>query len=131
MKNIALHGTLAGILGAIVNIIIKKIHCDTFSVDFTKMVNIPSIIGTCLIVTVSASIAYHFFSGWVKTNSFVWFNCIFILLSYWAYKGPFSAQLQMDIESPELFISLNSPMHFFPIVLWMAFKPWMNYSKEV
>lgn len=131
MKNIALHGILAGIFGAFVNIIIKKRYCDTFSVDFNKMVNVPVIIGTCLFITLLASIAYHFFSGWLKKNSFAWFNSILVLLSYWAYKGPFSTQLQMDIESPELFISLNLPMHFFPILFWIASKPWMKYAKEV
>lgn len=131
MKKIIAHCLLSGILAAIASIIYNKVYSETFLVDFTKIVNTPAIIGTCLFVTAFASIAYHFFSRWVKYNAIVWFNSIFIILSFVAFLGPFSTKLPLDIKSPELFVGLTIPMHLFPALFWIVSKPMYLYSKEI
>lgn len=131
MKKIIVHGILFGILAAIACIIYNKVYSESLQVDFSIIVSTPAIIGTCLFVTAFASISYHFFSRWVKNNSLVWFNSIFLILSFAAFIGPFSTKLPIDIKSPELFVGLTIPMHLFPVLFWIVTKTLYKYIYEV
>ena len=123
MKTVFFHGILAGVLAAIASVVYNNVYTAALVVDFSKVVNIGGIIGTSIFGCVLASFGYHFFSKMVRSNTDVWFNTVFLVLTYASCVGPFSASLPMDIQSPELFLGLTIPMHFFPIMFWLAVKP--------
>ena len=123
MKTVFYHGILAGLLAAIASDVYNNVYSMALVVDFSKVVNVGGIVGASIFGCVLASLGEHFFSKWVKSNTAVWFNALFLMLTFASCVGPFSAILPMDMASPELFPGLTIPMHFFPILFWLAMKP--------
>ncbi len=123
MQKTFYHGITAGALSALACIVYSNAYNGAMMTDFSKVVSIGGIIGSCIFGCVLASLGYYFFAKKVTSNTDVWFNIIFLILTFASFVGPFSATLPLDMESPELFAGLTIPMHIFPILFWLATKP--------
>ena len=122
LKKIFLHGLLAGVLAGIAAIVYNQIYCKMLMVDFSAIVKPVALIGSNIFGCLVASVGYFFFAKMVKTKTDVWFNLIFIILTFATFAGPLTATLPLNVESPEMFVGLTEPMHLFPIVFWLASK---------
>ena len=129
MKNTFLHGIIAGILAGLAACVYNIAYSEALLVNFSKVINPVGIFSSCIFGCVLASLGYHFFSKWVKSNTDVWFNIIFLGLTFASFVGSFGASLPKDIESPELFAGLSGLLHIFPILFWLATKPLFKKSE--
>jgi predicted membrane channel-forming protein YqfA (hemolysin III family) len=129
MKNTFLHGTVAGISAGLAAFVYNYAYSVALLVDFSKVINPVAIFGSSIFGCVLASGGYHFFSKWVRSNTDVWFNTIFLGLTFASFVSPFAANLPTDIETPELFAGLTVPMHIFPVLFWLATKPLFNKTQ--
>lgn len=110
---------MAGLAAVIYNIAYQQ----ALVVDFSAVMNTPAIVGSSIFGAVLAGLGYHFFSKWVRSNTDLWFNAIFLVLTFATFAGSFAANLPEGMESPELFPGLSIPMHLFPMLFWLAIKP--------
>jgi hypothetical protein len=122
MKKVLLHGLIAGVLAGIAAIVYNQIYSQMLMVDFSVVVNPLALMASNIFGCLLASLGYFFFAKMVKTKTNVWFNIIFIILTFASFVGPLTATLPTSIESPEMFVGLTEPMHLFPIVFWLATK---------
>lgn len=125
MQKIFIHGLLAGLISAIACLIYSNIYSAAMYVDFSEVINIFSVMGTCLAGCLVAAGGYYFLTRYLKDQNTleVVFNIIFIFLTFISCIYPFSVPLPLDLESPELFPGLVIPMHFFPVLFWIALNP--------
>jgi hypothetical protein len=123
MKKVFFHGILAGLLATSCAMMYNQIYSEALLVDFSKIINAISIAGATFFACLLASLAYYFFSQKIKRNADLWFNIIFLLITFASFLSPFSISLPFEIESPELFIGLSIPLHLFPVLFWLATKP--------
>lgn len=130
MKQALTHGVTAGILAAFASLAYNTAYSQALVVDFSKVINPTGIIGSSIFGGVLASVGYHVFSKWVKNQADIWFNMIFLVLSFASLISPFAVSLPLSIESPELFAGLTIPMHLFPVLFWVAAKP-LFYTKSL
>ncbi len=131
MKKVFIHGTVAGVTSATVAIIYNISYSNALFVDFSKVVNPVSITSANIFGCLLASLGYYFFAKKVTRHTDVWFNIIFLLLSFASFASPFATHLPLDIQSPELFPGLAIPMHIFPVLLWIATKPLFDYKDVI
>jgi hypothetical protein len=131
MKKVFIHGITAGIFAAIAAIVYNKMYSDALMVDFSKLINVTSISGSIIFGCILASVGYYFFSKLIKSNVDVWFNIIFLVITFASFISPLSATLPFEIESPELFAGLAIPMHIFPVLFWLATKPLFWKTAEI
>jgi hypothetical protein len=128
MKNVFLHGLIAGILSGIACIAYNSIYTKALMVDYSKVFQTPALIGSSLIGCILASLGFYFLTRFLNKPGQIIFNILFLVLSFASIAGPFAAQLPLDVESPELFAGLTVPMHFFPALLWFATLPLFKYN---
>lgn len=130
MKKHFFHGLVAGVLAGLAAYIYNMAYREALLVDFSAVMNISAIWGASVFGCVLASLGYYFVSKWVPRVTDVWFNAIFLVLTFATFVGSFAAQLPEDIESPELFPGLSVPMHLFPMLFWLAVKPLFKAGSE-
>lgn len=123
MRQVFFQGLLAGVLAGLASFGYRYAYNAALLVDFSAVMSTTAIFASSILGSLVASLGYWFFSKWVRSNTDVWFNLIFLLLTFATLVGSFSASLPPDIESPELFPGLSVPTHFFPILFWLAVKP--------
>lgn len=123
MKKQFFHGLIAGVLAGLAAYVYNIAYREALLVDFSAVMNTPAILGSSIFGSVLASMGYHFFSKWVRRGTDVWFNIIFLVLTFATFGGSFAASLPENVESPELFPGLSVPMHLFPMLFWLAVKP--------
>jgi uncharacterized membrane protein len=123
MKQTLYHGAVSGLLAGLAASIFNEAYCQALIVDFTSVFTWLNLLAVCVFSCVLASLGYFFFAKWVKKGTDSWFNAIFLIISFITFLLPFSSELPMEIESPELFPGLTLPMHLFPILFWLATKP--------
>lgn len=123
MKRNLIHGIVAGVLATLAAIIYDKIYVFALAVDFSVVVNIPSIVASCFIGTMGAALGYTVIQRFVKRNTDIWFNLIFTIITFGSILAPLSVALPLEVSSPELFPGLSIPMHFMPQLFWLTSKP--------
>ncbi len=125
MKKILLHGLAAGVLSAIACLFYNALYNAAMFTDFSDFINIFTVMGTCLCGCLIAALGYYFLTTRIKdgTTVDVIFNVVFVLLTFISCVYPFSKKLPLEIEYPELFPGLVIPMHFFPVLFWIALNP--------
>ncbi|MFM2267855.1 MAG: hypothetical protein RL757_1296 [Bacteroidota bacterium] len=128
MKKVFLHGITAGILAGVASLVYNYAYTAAFLVDFSKVINPVSMLGSSIFGCVLAALGYHFLSKWLPSNVDIWFNIIFLVLTFGSLIGSFAANLPVEIETPELFAGLSVPMHLFPALFWLATKPLFKKS---
>lgn len=130
MKSIFAQGLIAGILSALSSAMYFYIYQNTLMVDFSKMVNIGSIIGASVVGCMLISLGYALLTKLEKTNLLGWLNIFICILSFASIIGPISMSLPLDIEYPELFPGLVVPMHFFPALAYFTIHPFFITNKN-
>ena len=123
MKKIFFHGICAGVLSAVACIIYNRIYFFATEVDFSKVINIPVLIGINLLACMLAAAGYWALKKLLKKNADIFFNLIFTILSFASVIFPISISLPLDVKYPELFPGLTVPMHFFPALAWFTLQP--------
>ena len=123
MKKTFFHGILAGILAGLASLVYNYAYSEALLVDYAAVINPVSIFGSCIFGCTLASLGYYFLSKWVRSNTDIWFNVLFLGLTFASLAGSFAATLPSSIGSPELFPGLSVPMHIFPMLFWLATKP--------
>ena len=129
MKQVFIHGLLAGILAGLAAIAFNKVYCEALAVNFSKIINPVSLTASNVIGCMVASLGYFLFAKVVKNHTDTWFNVVFTLLTFATCVGPFKATLPLDIQGTEFFPGLVLPMHFFPQLFWLSVKPLFGYPK--
>ncbi len=125
-RKIFIHGLVAGILSAIACIIYQRIHFYQTEADFSKVLNIKTMIAGSLLACGLAAIGYWLLVKWLKTKADIVFNLVFSILSFASIIYPVSFTLPLTIQFPELFPALAIPMHFFPALAWYTIKPFFK-----
>ncbi len=123
MKQTLFHGVVSGALAGLAASIYSEAYSQALLVDFSSVFTWINLVAVCIFSCVLASLGYFFFAKWVKNGTDSWFNAIFLVLTFVSFLIPFSSELPMEIESPELFAGLTIPIHLFPVLFWMATKP--------
>jgi len=123
MKKTLLHGLLAGLLASLAAIIYNIIYKRALMTDFSEIITLSRLLGFNLLVCLFASIGYYYFSRIVHRNTDLWFNIVFIILTFAAFMPAFLVSLPLDIQSPEMFVGLAIPMLLFPLTFWLVSKP--------
>ena len=123
MKAVFLHGITAGLLSALSSLIYNYAYSTAFMVDFSQVISIQGIIAASLFGTVLASLGYYALSFGVIRYKDIWFNAVYLVLTFTSFVVPFGIELPLDLDAPELFPGLSIPMHIFPALFWLATKP--------
>lgn len=122
-KRAFIHGLVAAVLAAIAGIIYNRIYYFATETDFSKIINIGSIIGISVLVCTVATFIYFGLVKWLGRTGEIIFNFLFSILSFACVMIPISISLPLDIKSPEIFPGLAVPMVFFPAIAWFTVKP--------
>ena len=123
VKKLFFLGISAGILSTVACIIYNRIYFFATETDFSKVVNIPTMLGINLLACLIAAAGYWTFKKLLKKYADIFFNLLFTILSFASVILPISVSLPLDIKFPELFPGLTVPMHFFPALAWFTIRP--------
>jgi hypothetical protein len=123
------HGLLSGIMAALAAIIYNRIFVFATEADFSRIMNLGTMISLNLIICLIFSIAYFLYIKLWKKKGIVIFHLIISVISFAAVIIPISISLPLDIKNPELFPGLAVPMIFFPALAWFTFKPLFNFEE--
>lgn len=122
-KKIFFLGILSGIVAAIAAIIYNRIYFFATETDFSRILNLGSIIGLNVGFCVLICFLYWVLVYLLKRNGEIVFNFLFLILSFAMVIIPISISLPLDIKNPELFPGLAVPMVFFPALSWHTLRP--------
>jgi apolipoprotein N-acyltransferase len=122
-KRIFIHGLAAGALTAIAAFIYNRIYFFATEADFSRIVNIGSILGFSFLICMLATFLYYGFVKWLGKKGEIVFSFLFSIVSFGCVMIPISVSLPLAIKNPELFPGLAVPMAFFPCVAWFTLKP--------
>jgi len=124
------HGLISGIMAAIAAIIYNRIHFFATEADFSRIINLGTMISANLIVCLLISILYFLFLNFFKGKSIAVFHILLSVGSFAAIIIPISISLPLNIKNPELFPGLAVPMIFFPALAWFTFKPLFVFENK-
>ena len=124
------HGLLSGIMAAIAAIIFNRIHYFATEADFSRIINMGTMISANLIVCLLFSILYFYFLKIFKGKAITLFHILLSVGSFAAIIIPISISLPLNIKNPELFPGLAVPMIFFPALAWFTFKPLFVFENK-
>ncbi len=122
-KKTFFHGVAAAVLAAIAAIIYDHIYFFATEADFSKVLNIGSIIGFSLAICMVATFINYGLTKWLNKRGEIVFNFLFSIISFACVMIPISISLPLDVKTPELFPGLAVPMIFFPAIAWFTVKP--------
>ncbi len=117
------NGLCASILAAIASILYSRIYFFATEVDFSKVINVGSIIGFCFLISMTATFLLYGFNKWLKEKGEMIFNFIFTIASFTLVMVPISLTLPLDVKFPELFPGLGVPLVLIPALSWYTLRP--------
>ncbi|MFK7949488.1 MAG: hypothetical protein AB8G11_17985 [Saprospiraceae bacterium] len=126
MKNIFIHGIVAGVLSALAGVIYFNIYQTAFGTAFDSIINIPAIIGASIFGCMLMAVGYFLLFKFKKENLTGILNVIIAILSFASIISPIGMSLPLDIDFPEMFPGLVVPMHFFPALAFFAIAPFFQ-----
>lgn len=116
-------GLVSGTVASLVGLIYDKAYAEAFWTDFSLIINPVSVFSSMLVGTMIASIGYHFIMKLnFRLNEFV-FNLLFGAVTFGSILMPLGMTLPLEVDNPEMFAGLAIPLHFFPMLFWLSFKP--------
>ena len=122
-KKIFFYSITAGVLSTISCVIYNRIYFFATEADYSKVLNIGTLIGINLLACFIAGLGYWALTKWLNKTGEVIFNFAFSILSFASVMFPISMSLPLDVKYPELFPGLAVPMHFFPALAWFTIRP--------
>ena len=120
---------LAGVSAALsitACLIYNKVYSGSFYVDFSKIISPTSVIMTCLVACTFMALGYMLVTRWKPLMNLGWLNILYTVLSFASIVMVLSFKLPLEIEFPELFPGLAIPMHFFPVLAFLAIVPFFK-----
>jgi hypothetical protein len=81
------------------------------------------VIMSCLVACTVMALGYLLVTRWRPSFNMGWVNLLYIVLSFASIIMVLSFKLPLEIEFPELFPGLAIPMHFFPVLAFLAIAP--------
>lgn len=125
-KKAILLAAISAALSITACLIYNKVYSGSFYVDFTKIISPTSVIMTCLIGCTIMSLGYWVATRWRPNMNLGWLNILYTVLSFASIVMVLSFKLPLEIEFPELFPGLAIPMHFFPVLAFLAIVPFFK-----
>jgi len=122
-KRIFFHALLASFLAALACFIYYRIYYFATEIDFSRVANIQSFIGFCVLFCMLAAICNYLCLRLFKSRGPVIYNFLLSIASFALVVFPISLSLPLDMKSPELFPGLAVPMMFFPALAWYTLEP--------
>ena len=122
-KRIFYWGISAGIASAVAALIYNRVYFFITEANFSKVVNLPSLVGANLLACMLAALLYWVCKRSLPKKGELFFNFVFAILSFASIILPIAVHLPVDIQFPELFPGLTIPMHFFPALAWHTLRP--------
>ena len=117
---------ISALLAIMACFIYNKVYSGSFYVDFSKIITTTSIIMSCVVACSLMTLGYALVNKW-KSGKFIgWVNILYTLITFATIVGIMSFKLPLDIEFPEMFPGLAIPMHFFPLLSFLAIMPFFN-----
>jgi hypothetical protein len=129
-RKIFLHGIVAAILASVAAIIYNRIYFFATEADFSKVLNIGSLIGLNVIICLLAAFLFWVLQALLKQKGEIVFNFVFSIASFTCVIIPISLTLPLDIQFPELFPGLAVPIVFFHAVAWYTIRPLFAEGKR-
>jgi hypothetical protein len=126
-KRIFIHAMVAAILAAIAALIYNRIYFFATQVDYSKIVNVYTIFGSCILICLLFSFLYFALLKWQRKKGEIIFNFIFAIVSFAGIMLPLSMSLPLSVQFPELFPGLAVPMVFFPVLAWLTIRPFFAH----
>ncbi|GLR19841.1 hypothetical protein [Portibacter lacus] len=126
MKQLLIHGLVAGLLSGIAGIIYLNIYQGAFGVNYSQVINIGSIIGASIIGCMLMTLGYAALIKFNKLKWRGWLNILIAVASFASIISPIGMSLPLSIEFPELFPGLVVPMHFFPALAFLSIYPFFS-----
>lgn len=127
LKKDFIHGIIAGLLASIAGIIYSHVYFFANGADFSRIVNVYSIIGLNVAVGMVIAVIHTVSVKLLKKNAELVFNLTLSVLSFALIVPPISISLPLNIQFPELFPGLVVPMLFFPAIAWFTLNPIFNH----
>ena len=124
-KAILLAG-LSALLSITACLVYNKIYSGSFYVDFSKIISPGSVIMLCLVACTLMALGYMLVTLRQPKMNLGWLNILYVVLSFASIIIVLSFKLPLDIEFPELFPGLAIPMHFFPVLAFLAIVPFFK-----
>jgi hypothetical protein len=122
-KKILFLGLSSGVFCSLAGIIYNRVYKFATYTDFSRIVNMKSIIAMSLAGCLLASLIYWALKKMIPRFADIIFHLLLPVLSFACIYFPLSMKLPLDIGFPELFPGLMIPMVFFPAIAWFAAKP--------
>ncbi len=108
-----------------------KIYSDAFQLDFNQILNAVGISISCLIGNFLMVLGYFLFIKFNLSKLLVVLNVIYAAISFGSIVGVLAFKLPLEISFPDMFPGLAIPMHFFPIMTFLAIAPlFLNKSNK-
>jgi hypothetical protein len=122
-KKLFFQAIWAGVLASIAGLIYSRIYFFAFEANFSKLINVASLLAANLMSCLIAALGLGLLRKWFPSRAEIIFNFAFSLLSFASITIPLAAKIPLDIQNPELFPGLAIPMHFFPALAWFTIGP--------
>lgn len=122
---------VAGILAAIAANIYNQIYFFATQVDYSNIINIYSLVGLNLLVSLVAGLLYWLLTMFFKSTGATIFNFVYSVGSFACVIIPIAITLPLSTPFPELFPGLTVPMVFFPVIAWLTIDPLFKKMGDV
>lgn len=103
-----------------------KIYTKAFYVDFSLVMPAISIIVFCILASALMTLGYVLVRKWKGEKFIGWLNLFYTAISFATIMVVLTVKLPLDLEFPELFPGLAIPMHFFPVLSFLAIIPFFK-----
>ena len=114
---------MAGILAAVAANIYNQIYFFATQIDYSDIINVGSLIGLNLGVSLIAGLLYWLLTTISRTRGAIIFNFVYSVGSFACLIIPLAITLPLTTPYPELFPGLTVPMVFFPVIAWLTIDP--------
>ncbi|HEY4323680.1 MAG TPA: hypothetical protein VGN20_06830 [Mucilaginibacter sp.] len=122
-KRLFIHGLIAAAIASIAAVVYNRIYFFATEADFSKSLNIGTMIGLSVLICMTAAFVCYGLLKWLGKKGEIVFNFVFSIVTYAGMIIPISLTLPLDIKFPELFPGLAVPMVFFPAMAWYTLRP--------
>lgn len=130
LKKISFQTLIAAVLAIVACAIYNSIYSKAFDVNFSSVLNMGGIIGSCVFGCILIGVTYYLAYRWKGEKLIGWVNVLVAVLSFASIVGPLGMSLPVEMDSPELFPGLAIPMHFFPAFAFFTLSPFFKFNKS-
>jgi hypothetical protein len=131
MFRILYHGLTAGVMAAITAGTYYILYQELLFTEFKNVISFSSITVTSITACLIMAAGYRLVQAKYNTKKAVgWLGIVYVVLSFVSILKPFLLSLPLNVENPELFPGLAVPMHFFPVISFLAVLPFFKLEER-